>query len=110
MNQKAPSPPAPQAARFDGVSFDVLVERYAAPLQRFFRRRLRDLSQVENLVQETFLRTFRYADTYSHGGKVSATLYRHPTNLRGQLVPAWLPALHTAELDVAELPVASLPY
>lgn len=86
------------------LSFDAVVERYASPLRRFFTRRLRDLSAAENLVQETFLRMFRYADSYVPGGPVSRWVYAIATNLWRDTAAreARLPVTGIADLDAFE--------
>jgi RNA polymerase sigma-70 factor (ECF subfamily) len=86
MRDDSPSTAAPPVTRYDGLSFEAVVARYAAPLHRFFRRRLRDLHQVENLVQETFLRAFRYAGSYGHGQRLSGWMYAIAANLLKDLV------------------------
>src|SRR5688500_4983868 len=86
------------------LSFDAVVARYASPLRRFFTRRLRDLSAAENMVQETFLRMFRYADSYVPGGPVSRWVYAIATNLWRDAAAreARLPITGVADLDVFE--------
>lgn len=81
-----------------------MVLRYAAPLQRFFARRMRDFASAENLVQETFLRVFRYADSYVPGGRVSRWVYAIATNLWRDCVrrEARLPLAGGIDLDSLE--------
>lgn len=53
------------AAR-DKKACEVLVRRYQPALTRFARRRLRDTSAAEDLVQEAFLSVWRKADVFRH--------------------------------------------
>src|SRR5262245_24193959 len=48
----------------DRHAFETLFERYREPIWRFFRRRLPDAQQAEELTQETFLAVLKGADRY----------------------------------------------
>lgn len=93
--------PVPAA---EPLSYDSMVLRYAVPLQRFFSRRMRDFSSAENLVQETFLRAFRYADSYVPGGTLSRWVYAIATNLWRDVMrrEARLPLVGGIDLDTLE--------
>jgi RNA polymerase sigma-70 factor, ECF subfamily len=51
-------------SRGSSDSFSVLFQRYKQPLFGFFRRRLADLSQAEELTQETFIAVLRAGPRY----------------------------------------------
>src|SRR5437868_3908624 len=93
--------PAPAA---EPLSYESVVLRYASPLKRFFTRRMRDLNLAENLVQETFLRVFRYADSYVPGGTVSRWVYAIATNLWRDVMrrESRLPLVGGIDLDALE--------
>jgi len=93
-----------QVPAADSLSYESVVLRYAAPLKRFFSRRMRDLASAENLVQETFLRVFRYADSYVPGGTVSRWVYAIATNLWRDVArrEARLPLVGGVDLDALE--------
>ena len=78
--------PGPGAARFDEMTYEGVVARYTGPLRRFFTRKLRDFAEAENMVQETFVRIFRYAESYSHGHRFSAWIYAIAGNLWRDMV------------------------
>ena len=86
------------------LSYESVVLRYAAPLKRFFSRRMRDFASAENLVQETFLRVFRYADSYVPGGTVSRWVYAIATNLWRDVMrrESRLPVVGGVDLDTLE--------
>lgn len=93
--------PAPAA---EPLSYESVVKSYASPLKRFFARRMRDLALAENLVQETFLRVFRYADSYVPGGTVSRWVYAIATNLWRDVMrrESRLPIVGGVDLDALE--------
>ena len=55
MNQATPRPENGE----EQVSLDALSARFRASLERYFARRIRDRSEVEDLIQEVFLRLAR---------------------------------------------------
>lgn len=99
MPEETPATPAAEP-----LSYESMVLRYTAPLQRFFARRMRDFSGAENLVQETFLRVFRYADSYVPGGTVSRWVYAIATNLWRDVMrrESRLPLVGGIDLDTLE--------
>jgi RNA polymerase sigma-70 factor (ECF subfamily) len=89
----------------DVAAYRTLVDRYAAKLSRFAERLLRDASEAEDVVQETFLRVWQHARDYSPKARVTTWLHRITHNLavdrlraRGRLKP--LP-------DEEEMPVSA---
>jgi RNA polymerase sigma-70 factor, ECF subfamily len=48
----------------DAAAFDAIFERYRDPIWRFFRRRVADSRQAEELTQETFLALVRGTSRY----------------------------------------------
>ncbi len=56
-------------------SFAVLFDRYKQPLFGFFRRRLADPAQAEELAQETFIAVLRSADRYQPSALFRTFLY-----------------------------------
>jgi len=65
----------------DEGSFEMLVERYEAPLLNFFFRLTRDRQAAEDLVQETFLRVVRSKATYQVKASFRTYIYRIGRNL-----------------------------
>lgn len=56
-------------------SFDLLLARYGRRLTAFLRPRVGSGQDVEDIVQETFLRLFRYLDRYDPRWKFSTWVY-----------------------------------
>ena len=65
----------------DEVSFDLLLQRYRAPLVNFLYRMVRDLASAEDLAQEVFLRVYRAREKYAPSAKFTTWLFRIATNL-----------------------------
>jgi len=63
----------------DGDAFAELVKRYTRMLYNVAYRY--DANSAEDLVQETFLRAYQHADTFSGRSKVSSWLYRICVNV-----------------------------
>lgn len=63
----------------DGEAFADLVKRYTRMLYNVAYRY--DANAAEDLVQETFLRAYQHADTFSGRSKVSSWLYRICVNV-----------------------------
>jgi RNA polymerase sigma-70 factor (ECF subfamily) len=71
-------------ARFqdgDGYAFDQLVRRYKEPLLNFIYRFLGDLSEAEDIVQETFYRVYKNKHYYKEVAKFSTWIYTIASNL-----------------------------
>jgi RNA polymerase sigma-70 factor (ECF subfamily) len=66
---------AARAAAGSRAAFEELVTRYAPRLFLFLRARSESAEDVEDLVQETFLRAFRKIDRYDPRWKFSTWLY-----------------------------------
>ena len=62
------------------IAFTVLVRRHQNSLLNFFTR-MGALSDGEDLVQETFVRLFRYRDRYRPSARFSALLYHLARNV-----------------------------
>ncbi len=65
----------------DVAAYRELVDRYAARLSRFAQRLLREASEAEDVVQETFLRLWQHARDYSPEARVTTWLHRITHNL-----------------------------
>jgi len=78
----------------DVGAYRELVARYAPQLLRFATRVLRDATEAEDVVQETFLRVWQHARDYTPQARVTTWLHRITHNLavdrlraRGRLKP-----------------------
>jgi RNA polymerase sigma-70 factor (ECF subfamily) len=69
------------AARGDTQAFTVLVRRHQNPLLNFFRR-LGVRNSAEDLVQETFIRLFKYRKKYKPTAKLTTFLYMMARQVR----------------------------
>lgn len=97
-------------------AFDLLVERYKDPLSNYLYRFVGDWDEVEDLIQETFIRVFRNRHGYTEiasfktwlytiGGNLARTEYRrqkrwqkdpiHTTNREGEEYVRPLPSQET---------------
>jgi RNA polymerase sigma-70 factor, ECF subfamily len=65
----------------DVAAYRELVKRYAAKLARFAERLLRDSSEAEDVVQETFVKLWQHARDYSPKARVTTWLHRITHNL-----------------------------
>jgi RNA polymerase sigma-70 factor, ECF subfamily len=65
----------------DDSSFDLLLQKYRAPLINFLYRMVRDRATAEDLAQEVFLRVYRARKQYSPSAKFTTWLFRIATNL-----------------------------
>ena len=66
----------------DSDAFDILADRYREPLRRFLLSRLNnDAATTDDLLQETLLRLWTRAYSYSGHGPVKAWLFRIATHL-----------------------------
>ncbi|WP_041806429.1 RNA polymerase sigma factor [Rhodothermus marinus] len=62
-------------------AFDILVSRYKDPLANYLYRFLGDPKEVEDLLQETFMRVYRNRHSYRRIAKFSTWLYTIAGNL-----------------------------
>ena len=62
-------------------AFEEIVNRYKDPLMNFVYRFLGDMSEAEDIVQETFLRVFRNKKAYKKIAKFSTWIYTIAGNL-----------------------------
>src|SRR3970282_942479 len=65
----------------DESSFELLLEKYRAPLIHFLGRMVRDPALAEDLAQEVFLRVYRARKRYTPSAKFTTWLFRIATNL-----------------------------
>lgn len=63
------------------LAFEILVKRFKNPLINFVYRYLGDYDISVDLVQETFVKVYRYKDRYSNIAKFSTWIYTIATNL-----------------------------
>ncbi len=61
-------------------AFELLYDRYAAPIRSHLARFTRDEAAAEDLLQETFLRVWRHADQWTQQGSFKGWLFRIATN------------------------------
>ncbi|HUU36588.1 MAG TPA: sigma-70 family RNA polymerase sigma factor [Candidatus Desulfaltia sp.] len=66
---------AAQTAAGSRAAFEVLVSRYSPRLFNFLRSRSESDEDIEDLMQETFLRAFRHIDRYDPTWRFSTWLY-----------------------------------
>ena len=62
-------------------AFEILVERFKNPLTNFVFRFLGDYEACVDVVQETFIKVFRYKNSYSSIAKFSTWMYTIAGNL-----------------------------
>jgi RNA polymerase sigma-70 factor (ECF subfamily) len=65
----------------DVAAYRELVRRYAVKLSRFAERLLRDATEAEDVVQETFLKLWQRAHEYQPKARVTTWLHRITHNL-----------------------------
>ncbi|MGH9430486.1 MAG: RNA polymerase sigma factor [Terriglobia bacterium] len=65
----------------DTDSFEILLNRYRAPLVSYFLRMVRDAALAEDLAQEVFLRVYKARGRYRPDARFTTWLYRIATNL-----------------------------
>ncbi|MCS7053721.1 MAG: sigma-70 family RNA polymerase sigma factor, partial [Ignavibacterium sp.] len=62
-------------------AFEILVKRFKNPLINFVYRFLGDYDSSVDVVQDTFVKVYRYKDRYSNVAKFSTWIYTIATNL-----------------------------
>jgi RNA polymerase sigma-70 factor (ECF subfamily) len=70
-----------QYRRGEVRAFEVLLRRHRRPVFNFVLRYVRDPAQAEDLLQETFLRVIKGADSYEVQSKFTTWLYTIARNL-----------------------------
>jgi len=75
--------------RGDVFAFEQLVERYTPALFNLAYRLTQDRGEAEHVVQETFIRAWRYLDTFDGRAPLSAWLHRiaHPRSRKQRFGP-----------------------
>lgn len=68
------------ALAHDEAAYQALVDKYKNALYHHIRRMMRDRAQVDDLVQETFIKAFSALDSYSTQYAFSTWLYKIATN------------------------------
>lgn len=63
------------------AAFEILMRRYKNPLMNYVFRFLGDYETCIDIVQETFIKVFRYKDSYSSAAKFSTWIYTIAGNL-----------------------------
>ena len=64
----------------DQKAYQQLTEKYREPIHRHIARMVRDRGQVDDLVQESFIKAFTSLDSYSSDYAFSTWLYKIATN------------------------------
>jgi len=64
----------------DETAFNALVEKYQNALYHHIRRIVRDRAEIDDLVQESFIKAFSALDSYSSNYAFSTWLYKIATN------------------------------
>jgi RNA polymerase sigma-70 factor (ECF subfamily) len=67
-------------AQGEGEAFDVIFERYHQQIYNFARKQLSSTDNIEDIVQEVFLRVFKSAKNFDTERKFSSWLYRIALN------------------------------
>lgn len=65
----------------DGGAFALLMGRYELPLRGYFRKRHLDPEDTGDLLQETFMRVYRYAASYDPAKRLGAWVFTIASNL-----------------------------
>lgn len=65
----------------DERAFEILVKRFKNPLINFVYRFLGDYDSCVDVVQDTFVKVYRYKDRYTNIAKFSTWIYTIATNL-----------------------------
>ncbi len=64
----------------DQRAYERLVEKYQVPLRRHVAKMVRDDAQIDDLVQEAFVKAFKSIESYNPSYAFSTWLYRITTN------------------------------
>ena len=75
-----------QALAGDPKGFEALVRRYRAPVERLSRAIVRNPQDAEDLLQETFLRAYRYLHRFDSSRPFGPWIMRIGTNLARNLL------------------------
>lgn len=65
----------------DEKAFEILIQRFKNPLTNYVYRFLGDYDSCVDVVQETFIKVYRYKDNYSSVAKFSTWIYTIAGNL-----------------------------
>jgi len=69
-----------RALEGDGVAFEVLVERYQGRLFALARNYTTTPAEIEDIVQDTFLKAYARLDSFQHQSSFYTWIYRIATN------------------------------
>ncbi len=95
------------ALQGDGSAFAVLVGRYEIPLRGYFRRRRVEDEDAGDLLQEVFLRVFRYAASYDPAKRLGSWIFSIASNLfKDRVASERRRNEHEAASDPGDLAVA----
>lgn len=103
--------PVRAAARPSHAEFEKIVKQNQTRILRVALGMLRDRHAAEDVAQETFVRAFRYYDTFRSDAALFTWLYRIAVNLclDAQRKSGLRPAVPLDELDDAQVGVESSP-
>jgi RNA polymerase sigma-70 factor (ECF subfamily) len=65
----------------DAAAFEELVEKYKQPLVNLLYRKVRDVTEAEDLAQNVFVQVYKFADRYRVEAKFSTWLFTIARNL-----------------------------
>jgi len=100
---------ADRAREGDREAFGALVEKYQGPIYSYTLHFFRNATRAEDVTQETFLRAFRFLQTYDPSRRFSTWLYtvarnlcidRHRENVRNEHVD--VESIHPRHLVAAQ--------
>jgi RNA polymerase sigma-70 factor (ECF subfamily) len=91
-------------ARRDAVAFETLVLRYQSRVRNWLRQLARDAALADDLAQETFIRAWQRAHTFSGKGRFSSWIMKIAFNCylqsrRAQVVQSKLAAMAARDID-----------
>ncbi len=65
----------------DEKAFNTLYQRYSSKILNYLFRLIRDFDKAQDLLQETFIRLFKYKEGYNAQNNFSSLIYKVATNL-----------------------------
>src|SRR5690606_22495090 len=88
-----------RALEGDESAYALLVEKYQNALYHHVRKIVRDKSEVDDLVQESFIKAFAALDSYSTQYAFSTWLYKIATNPSRRRKGRWRWSCRTRPID-----------